>query len=298
VPDSETILVTGATGNTGSPMLPMLDASDVSVRAMIRTAGDEARLTPSATPVVADFDDGASLEAALNGVTRAYLVTPSSAAAQKQQVRFAELAEQAGVMQIVLLSQYASDEHSPVRFLRYHAAVERRIRELGIGFTFLRPNLFFQGLFAIAGTIASDGRFFAPIGDARVSAVDVRDIAAVAVAVLTEPGHEGKTYTITGPAAITHSEIADALSVATGRQIAFVDVPPDAVRASLEGVLPDWQLGGLLEDYEHYVRGEADDVLPTVAEITGREPRDVVRFAHDYTDRFTKRPAERHRDDR
>jgi uncharacterized protein YbjT (DUF2867 family) len=288
MPDSEVILVTGATGNTGSPLLPMLKARSVSVRAMIRSQGDEARVANgSTTPVVADFDDRASLEAALNGVTRAYLVTPSSAAAQDQQVRFAELADQAGVRQIVLLSQYASDENSPVRFLRYHAAVERRIRELGMGFTFLRPNLFFQGLLAFAGTIASDGRFFAPIGDARVSAVDVRDIAAVAVAALTEPGHEGKTYTVTGPAAITHSEIADALSAATGRQIAFVDVPPDAFRGSLEGVLPDRQLDGLLEDYEHYVRGEAAAVLPTVAEITGQEPGDIARFAHDYAARFT-----------
>jgi uncharacterized protein YbjT (DUF2867 family) len=120
-----------------------------------------------------------------------------------------------------------------------------------------------------------------------VSAVDIRDIAAVAVAALTEPGHKGKTYTITGPAAITHSEIAAALSAATGKQIVFVDVPPAAFRASLEGVLPDWQLDGLLEDYEHYVRGEAAVVLPTVAEITGEEPRDIARFARDYADRFT-----------
>jgi uncharacterized protein YbjT (DUF2867 family) len=286
--DSETVLVTGATGNTGSPLLPMLKARGVSVRAMIRSAADEARVTQSsASPVVADFDDDASLEAALNGVSRAYLVTPSSAAAQDQQIRFAEVAKQTGVAQVVLLSQYASDESSPVRFLRYHAAVERRIRELGIGFTFLRPNLFFQGLFAFAGTIADDGRFYAPIGDARVSAVDVRDIAAVAVAALTEPGHEGKTYSITGPAAITHSEIAEALSAATGRQIAFVDVPPEAFRGSLEGVLPEWQLDGLLEDYEHYVRGEAATVLPTVAEVTGQEPRDIASFARDYADRFT-----------
>src|SRR5262245_43604807 len=201
---------------------------------MIRSAGDLARVTQSsAAPVVADFDDRTSLEAALNGVTRAYLVTPASAAAQEQQVRFAELAAQAGVRQIVLLSQYASDENSPVRFLRYHAAVERRIRELGVGFTFLRPNLFFQGLFAFAGMIASEGRFYAPIGDARVSAVDVRDIAAVAVAALTETGHDGTTYTITGPAAITHAEIAEAISAATGRRIEFVDVAPDAFRGAL-----------------------------------------------------------------
>ena len=121
-------------------------------------------------------------------------------------MRFAELAAAAGVEQLVKLSQFAASEASPVRFLRYHAAVERRIRELGIGYTFLRPNLYLQGFMAFQATIANQGRFFAPIGDARISAVDVRDIALVAAAVLTQPGHLGKTYTITGPAAVTHPD--------------------------------------------------------------------------------------------
>jgi uncharacterized protein YbjT (DUF2867 family) len=177
--------------------------------------------------VVADFDDPASIAAALHGARRAYLVTPSSERAEAQQRRFADLAVQAGVGHLVVLSQLGADEQSPVRFLRYHAAVERHIRDLGIAYTFLRPNLFFQGLLAFAATIAADGRFYAPIGDATISAVDVRDIAAVAAAALTEPGHDGATYTLTGPAPITHAEIAGALTSALGRDITFIDVPPD-----------------------------------------------------------------------
>jgi uncharacterized protein YbjT (DUF2867 family) len=132
---------------------------------------------------------------------RAMVRTESEA----QQRRFADLAAQAGVGHLVVLSQLAADAHSPVRFLRYHAAVEQHVRDLGIAHTFLRPNLFFQGLLAVAGPISAQGRFYAPIGEARVSAVDVRDIAAVAATTLTEAGHEGATYTLTGPAAITHA---------------------------------------------------------------------------------------------
>jgi uncharacterized protein YbjT (DUF2867 family) len=182
--------------------------------------------------------------------------------------------------------QLAADETSPVRFLRWHAAVERHIRELGVGFTFLRPNLYFQGLLAFAQSIANEDRFFAPIGDARVSAVDVRDIAAVAAVVLTEPGHAGRTHSITGPAAITHAEIAAAISKATGRQIAFVDAPPEAFAERLREVLPSWQVGGLLEDYAHYSRSEAAAVSPTVAQVTGQQPRDIGQFARDYADAF------------
>ena len=130
---------------------------------------------------------------------------------------------------IVKLSQLAADPGSPVRFLRYHAAVEQAIRASGLAYTFLRPNLFMQGLLGFRASIVAEGRFFAAAGDAKISAVDVRDIAAVAAAALTE-GHEGRTYDITGPEALTHAEMAERLSAALGRRVEFVDVPPDAMR--------------------------------------------------------------------
>jgi uncharacterized protein YbjT (DUF2867 family) len=188
---------------------------------------------------------------------------------------------------VVKLSQLATDEASPVCFLRYHAAVERRIRELGLDSTMVRPNLYFQGLLALAAPIREHGRFGAPIGDARVSAVDARDIAAVAAAALSEPGHDGATYTITGPAAVTHMEIAGALGAALGREVSFVDVPPAGFAEAVRAVLPEWQVEGLLEDYAHYARGEAAAVLPTVAEVTGRPPRGIAEFATDYAPAFT-----------
>jgi uncharacterized protein YbjT (DUF2867 family) len=281
------VLVTGATGTTGSALVQLLSQRGVPVRAMVRRAPDATRVGANLdSAVVADFDDPDSLIAAVRGVSRAYMVTPSSEAAEAQQTRFAEIAANAGVELVVKLSQYAADEASPVRFLRYHAAVERRIRELGLGFTFLRPNLYFQGLLAFSRSIATEGRFFAPIGTARIGAVDIRDIADVAAAALTEQGHAGQTYTITGPAAISHDEIAAALGRATGREITFVDVPPEAFADSLRDMLPPWQVDGLVEDYAHYARGEAETIHSTVAEVTGHEPRDIDQFARDYADAF------------
>ena len=275
------ILVTGATGNTGAALLSLLTRTGIPVCAMVRRARDGGKLGAKEV-VEADFEDAGSVRAALAGVGSAYLVTPSSPDAEAQQVRFAELAQEAGVEHLVKLSQLAADESSPVRFLRYHAAVERRTRSLGIGYTFLRPNPFFQGFLAFASMIARDGRFFAPIGDARVSAVDVRDIAAVAATVLTQPGHLGKTYTITGPASITHQEAADAISGAIGRAVTFSSVPPEAFAEGLKGLgVPSWQAEGLVEDYAHYARGEAAEVRPSVREITGREARTFAEFARD-----------------
>ena len=286
IQQSRPVLVTGATGNTGRAIVDELARRGAPVRAMVRAGADRAKLPADIPVAVADFDDPPSIAAALDGAERAYLVTPSSERAEEQQRRFADLAATAGVRHLVVLSQLAADEHSPVRFLRYHAAVEQHVRDLGIPFTFLRPNLFFQGLLAFAGPIAAEGRFYAPIGDATVSAVDVRDIAAVAAVTLTEPGHEGATYTLTGPAAVTHAQIATALTDALGREVTFTDVPPDAFADSLRGILPPWQVDGLLEDYAHYRRGEAAAVSPAVTEITGRPPTDVWQFARDYAPAF------------
>jgi len=253
----------------------------------VRNQASQSKLPDGVQVAVADFDDAASLAAALDGAGQAYLVTPSSEQAEAQQKRFADLAAAAGVRHLVVLSQLAAAEDSPVRFLRYHAVVERHVRDLGIGYTFLRPNLFFQGLLALAKPIAAEGRFFAPIGDAPVSAVDVRDIGDVAAAALTQAGHEGATYTLTGPAAVTHAEMAAALSAALGREVTFTDVPPEAFAESLHGVLPPWQVEGLLEDYAHYRRGEAAAVSPAVAEVTGHQARDVAQFARDYAAAFS-----------
>lgn len=281
------ILVTGATGKTGAALLSALARRGTPFTAMVRSARDSTRLAaPAASLAVADFDDEDALERALAGVTKAYLVTPSSEQAENQQLRFVEHAARGGVSHIVLLSQLAAAENSPVRFLRYHAAVERRIRELGLGYTFLRPNLYFQGLLAFRDLIAAEGRFFAPIGDARVSAVDVRDIGEVAASALTEPGHEGHTYTLTGPAAVTHSEMAVGLSEALRRPVDFVDAPPAVLAQTLAGVLPPWQVDGLLEDYAHYRAGEATEVSEDIPAVLGRPATTFTTFVHDSVQLF------------
>ena len=278
------VLVTGATGNTGRPVVEELLARGASVRAMVRSAASVVPGDPE--KVVADFDDVGSIRAALHGVRRAYLVTPSSEKAEQQQIDFVDAAREAGVERLVVLSQLGTRADSPVRFLRYHAAVEQHVRDSGPDHTFLRPNLYYQGLFAVAGLVATSGVLPAPIGDATVSAIDVRDIAAVAAVALTDDAHGGATYTLTGPEAITHAAMAATLGEATGREVRFVDVSPDEFAAGLQGVLPPWQVDGLLEDYAHYSRGEAAEVTTAVEDVTGRPAIPFATFATDHADRF------------
>src|SRR5262249_34874530 len=175
------------------------------VRAMVRKHPHATDALPNVEYVTADFDHPESIRPALDGVQRAFLTTNSTERVEGQQLNFVKQALAAGVKHIVYLSQLHATRNSPVRFLRYHAVVADPILSSGIAFTPLRPNLYMQGLLGFRTSIATEGRFFASAGDARVSIVDVRDIAAIAAAALTQEGHVGRTYDITGPEALTHA---------------------------------------------------------------------------------------------
>ena len=285
-----TLLVTGATGNSGSELAQLLAARRVPFRAMVRALNEPPARTLAALPgvevVAGDFNDAASVATALVGIERAFLLTNSTAQAETQQLAFVELARQAGVRYLVKQSQWAA-AGSAVRFLRYHAAFEAAVRASGLAYTFLRPNLFMQALLGFKMSIAEQGKFFAAIGEVRISAVDVRDIAAAAAAALTEPGHENRVYELTGPTALTHAEMAAGLATALHRPVAFMDVPPAAMHDALLGLGMDaWQAEGVIEDYAHYHRGEAATVAAGVHEATGQAPREFAAFARDYAPAF------------
>lgn len=282
---SPRILITGATGTIGRDLTAILSSRNIPFRAMVRSLDHAGKLSalPGAELVTGDFNDPSSLESALAGMERAFLLTHSSELAEKQQSTFVEVAAKTGLKHIVKLSQWAADVDSPVRFLRYHAVVENLIRDSGMTFTFLRPNLFMQGLLGFRDSIVHQGKFFGAIGEARVSMVDTRDIARVAVAALTEPGHEEKTYDLTGPEALSHRDLAEKLSVALGRTIEFVDVPSEILREMLMGSgFPEWQADGLVEDYAHYKRGEAAVVSGGIFDAIMQKPTKLDAFLSDY----------------
>jgi uncharacterized protein YbjT (DUF2867 family) len=285
------MLITGATGNIGTTLAKQLSAQGIPFRAMVRAEDQNTatlRALPGAEIVTGDFTDTNSIARALQGMEKAFLLTNSSEHTEKLQSDFVEVARNTGVQHIVKLSQLHAATQSPVRFLRYHAAVEEKIRLSGMDYTFLRPNLFMQGLLGFRDPIVQQGKFFATAGDAPISLVDIRDIAAVAAAALTTPGHTGKIYDITGPESLTHAELAAQLSAALGRTITYINVLPEQLlQALLQVGFPEWQAEGLIEDYAHYARGEAAAISPVVQQVTGLAPRGFREFANDYTPLFS-----------
>ena len=282
------ILITGATGTVGSEVVKRLSAQGRQARALTRDLGKvEADQFPHVEFVQGDFDDADSIRRACSGVEQAFLLSNSTERAEQQQIAFVEAARKSGIRHLVKLSQLHAEANSPGRFLRYHAVVEAAIQATDLTFTFLRPNLYMQGLLNFAQSIKEKSAFFAAAGEARISAVDVRDLADVAVAALTDSRHKNKSYSLTGPEALTFGEMADELSAVLGRTISFVDVPPEAMRGALDGLgFPAWQADGLLEEFEMYRRGEAAGIESGVADALGRSPRPFAQFARDYAPLF------------
>ena len=265
------ILVTGATGTNGRELLARLTALGVRVRAMVRPRIRQRNGLPAGVELAAaDFDNADSITRALEGIESAFLVTNSSERAPKNSN--CALSREQARPEFAILCTCRS--YMPPGIRRYDFCTitlswKRRSPRQEWRLRALRPNLYMQGLLAFRSSIKSDGRILAPAGDAPVSIVDVRDIAAVAAASLTQSGHEGKIYDITGPESLTHRDIAAQLSEALGKQVTFVDIPESAMRGALLTFgFPEWQADGLIEDYAHYRRGEASAISPDVQRVS------------------------------
>ena len=276
------ILVTGATGLNGGELVRLLSARNVRVRALVRDPKRAMALTALANVEVVEGDMAHpdTLARALRDVDRAMLISSSDPAMLEVQSNFIDAARKAGVKHVVKLSGIMPDTDSPFRFARMHGEIEQKLERSGIAFTHLRAGEFMHAYFRQVPAIVARGAFFLPMEDARIASIDVRDIAEVAAAALTEPGHEGKIYPLTGPEALTMTEVAENLSAATGKTIRYVNVTPEeAKQAQLAAGVPPYTADALAELFAERRKGKESRVWPVVEEITGRRPTTFDDFA-------------------
>jgi uncharacterized protein YbjT (DUF2867 family) len=282
------ILLTGGTGTAGSEISKALQRMGVRYRSLVRNRAKAERDTNANVELVdGDLSRPETLGAALEGVEKALLLTASSPDSLQYETNFIHAAKRAGVRHVVKFSAYGAALDAPHYFGRQHGEAERELEKSGLRFTMLRPNGFFQNFLGNAASIQTRNALYAPAGEMKFSAVDVRDIAAVAAHVLTEPGHEGQRYTITGPAALSHAEIAEKFSQVLGRTIGYVDVPEDAARESmLAAGMPAWTVEKVLDLYRYYQSGAAAEVTDTVERVGHKAPIAFEQFARDYVSVF------------
>lgn len=282
----ETILITGATGTVGSEVVKDLAATNVKVRAGVHSIikGDRFRVFPDVDTVEIDFARPETLKAAYTGVTRVFQITPFTQDQVEIGKKLIDAAKDAGVQHIVKLSASGADAKPGIQLGRWHRDVEKHLESSGVNYTLLRPTSFMQNFVNYQGyTIQHESKIYMPLGEGQVSYIDARDIAAVARVVLTESGHEGKAYELTGPAALSVAEVAAIIAKITSRTVTYIDVPEAAARQAMSGMhMPGWMIDAMMELNAINKAGYAANVTDTVKQITGQPARSFADFAQDY----------------
>ena len=271
-----TILVSNANGKVGQEVAKALLASGQKVRIGARDVEKAKKEFPGAEVVALDLTKPATLASATQGVDAVFSATPYELLPAGEEALIAA-AKAAAVKRYVKLSAMGVEANpsSP------HMLAEKALAASGLEWTVLRPTFFMQNYATMAAGSVRSGAIYEPAAKGATSFVDTRDIATVAVAALTKPGHEGKVYALTGPTALTRDQVAAALTKAIGKPVAYVEVDDAALRGAMSGAPPS--LVELMSGLFGFVRqGYTSGVTDDIAKVTGRPARDFATFAADH----------------
>ncbi len=228
-----------------------------------------------------DLSEPGTLEKAMAGADKVFLLSAAAHDELAWHRNAIDAAVRVGVSHLVRSSILGSDPGSAARFIRHHGQADEHLLASGVPCTILRPNMYMHNVTTLwPATIGPDGNYYAPAGDARISAIDARDVAAVAARALTEDGHQGQAYDLTGPQSLTHAEFCDRLGAHLGRTIRYVPVDDETAHgAMLAAGLQRWMADALIELYQDYRRsgqdGYAAQVTDAVRTVTGHPPRTI-----------------------
>ena len=275
------ILVIGGRSKIGAALIGDLLARGQPVRALVRTGESAGTLPAGAEAVTGDLADEGSLVTAMEGVEKVFLLSSPHSQAVSWHRNAIDAARRTQVQLLVRSSILGADRESPAEFITAHTVSDRYLEDSGLPHVIVRPNLFLQNIpESTIPSIDASGTLYLDAGEARISMVDTRDVAAVAAAVLTQPGHAGAHYDVTGPEALSYADVAAKLTSAIRRRISYVAAPDDTVREALLGAgLNEWFATALVGLYQDYRRsgtdGYAARVTSTVERLTGRPPRSL-----------------------
>lgn len=276
--------VAGATGAVGGRVAARLAESDYGQRLIVRDRSRAPHL-PGADAAEASYNDPETMRRALAGVRTFFMVSGGEAHDRvRQHTAAVDAAVAADVERIVYLSFIGAAPEATFTFARDHWHTEEHIRASGLRHTFLRDNMYMDMFAVMAG---ADGIIRGPAGDGRVGAVARDDIAGAAVAVLLGDGHDGRTYDLTGPEAITLHEVAEELSRVTGRDVTYhAETLEEAYESRASYSAPDWEVEGWVTSYAAIAAGEMDVVSDAVGELTGHAPMAFPEFLRRHPDSY------------
>ena len=269
--------VTGATGEVGSRVARRLADRRQAQRLIVRDASGVESMPGAEVVEFGGYGDDEGARRAFAGVSTLFFCSAKESEDRVSQHRaVVDAAVAAGVERIVYLSIISAAPAATFTFARDHYATEQYIRSVGLPFTFSRQSFYLDFLPYLSG---EDGVIRGPAGDGRFAPVLRDDVADALVTMLTEPGHEGATYELTGPEAVTMTQVADLLTRLKGRLVSFENEKLEEAYASRQAFgAPAWEMDGWISTYTAFAAGEFDVVTDHVMRLTGHQPVSIKQF--------------------
>lgn len=282
------ILVTGATSAVGKAVIKELLARKVLVRAFLRKPVDAAKLQAQGVEAfLGDMTKQASVAQALQGIESVYLITPVAEYLLETEGLWAQEGKKAGIRHLIKQSEIGADPQSLSPLLQYHGRAEDAIRTSGVPYTILRTLYFMQNFAPMyAHSIITRGMIYAPLADARMSYVDARDVGAVAARLLTKEGHQYQEYEVTGPEAITCTQLAEIFSSLLHTPVHYATISDEETEKALLGRYSPWRARAVVTLLQFYRQGGGNLVTPVVDEVTGRKPCTAAAFLFEHLQSF------------
>ena len=273
------ILVTGATGNIGSAVVRLLSEKGADL-----VAGTNSQSIDGVESVKIDYADAASLDTALRGISTLFMVLPNHPQMLEWGQNLLQAAKASGVEHIVRSSGSLADKDSSLKIEALLGASDQHLRTSGIDYTITAPSFFMQNFINFFATDYTTGAIYQPVGDEKIGWVDVRDIAAVNVEVLLNPGKfKGQELTITGGEALSYAEAIKIMNERLGKESEFVSIADEAaVDAMREAQFPEFVIDVMMSLNHSIRQGNAAEVTNTVEEVSGTPPISFKQFVDDH----------------
>ena len=283
------ILLTGATGKTGSATATELSNLKVPFRALIRSEEKRDEIEAlGGEVIIGSAENRETIDQAMMGIEKLLIILPNCENQLEMEMQLVDSAKAEGVKQIVYMSSVEADEECTSPIPKLHWDTEVYIKDSGLQWTMIKPNFYMQNFIGSAKTIVEQNKFFLPMSDGKTGMIDTRDVGKVIAKVLSEEGHEGQSYQITGPEILSFYNVAEKFSSVLKREVLYVDMPMDAYKNILSQFLTNqWHLDSVIDLFAGIAEGGIEYNTDTFEELIGTPPRSLEDFIEEHRNLYT-----------
>ena len=279
------ILITGATGKTGSAAVQELSNRNIPFRVLIRNEDKQNQITDiGGEVVIGAIEDDAALNQAMEGVQKALVLLPNSEQQLFLEKKVVDAALEANVQHIVKMSSMEAVPEATSPIPKLHMQSENYIKNSGMNWTMIKPNFFMQNLLGSGKTIVEQNKFFLPMGEGKAGMIHTKDVGTVIAKVLSEDGHEGQNYEVTGPEILSFHDVAEIFSKVLGKKVDYINVPIDEYKKTLSQFLTNqWYLDSVIDLFKDIAEGGIEDKTDTFQDLIGKSPCSLEQFIQEYS---------------